>query len=87
VLEGTLLKILHCPRLMFWSDWGDMALIGKAGMDGSNPEAFISTGLHFPNGLTVDYHNSRLYWVDAKLLVIESVKLDGSDRRVSCCCA
>jgi len=55
-------------------------------MDGSNPEVFISEELHFPNGLTVDYHNSRLYWVDAKLQVIESVKMDGSDRRVSCNC-
>lgn len=86
-LEGRILKILYYPRLMFWSDWGTMALIGKAGMDGTNPEAFISTELHFPNGITIDYHNSRLYWVDAKMLVIESVKLDGSDRRVSCCCA
>jgi sugar lactone lactonase YvrE len=59
-------------------------MIGKAGMDGSKQKVFISTKLHFPNGLAIDYHNSRLYWVDAKLLVIESVRLDGSDRRVRC---
>jgi sugar lactone lactonase YvrE len=68
---------------MFWTDWGEKPMIGKAGMDGSRREIFISTQIHFPNGLAVDYPNSRLYWVDAKLLVIESVRLDGSDRRVS----
>lgn len=69
---------------MFWSDWGKIPAIAKAGMDGSKRTAFISTQLHFPNGLAVDYHNSRLYWVDAKLLVIESIRLDGTDRRVRC---
>ena len=66
---------------MFWTDWGKH-IIGKAGMDGSNPKAFISSNIDYPNGIAIDYHNSRLYWVDAKLAVIESVKLDGSDRRV-----
>jgi len=85
-LLKTATENLYCFRLIFWTDWGHTPLIGKAGMDGSNPEVFISEELHFPNGLTVDYHNSRLYWVDAKLQVIESVKMDGSDRRVSCNC-
>lgn len=30
-------------------------------------------------GLAVDYFNERLYWSDAKLSVIGSVRLDGSD--------
>lgn len=30
-------------------------------------------------GLAVDYFNDRLYWADAKLSVIGSVRLDGSD--------
>lgn len=30
-------------------------------------------------GLAVDYFNERLYWADAKLSVIGSVRLDGSD--------
>lgn len=31
------------------------------------------------SGLAVDYFNERLYWADAKLSVIGSVRLDGSD--------
>nr|BAC02725.2 vitellogenin receptor [Periplaneta americana] len=76
------IALMPLEGLMFWSDWGERPLIARAGMDGSQPEVFVSTDLRFPNGLTIDYHNSRLYWVDAKLLVIESIKLDGSDRRV-----
>lgn len=30
-------------------------------------------------GLAVDYFNERLYWADAKLSVIGSVRLNGSD--------
>lgn len=30
-------------------------------------------------GLAVDYHNERLYWADAKLSVIGSIRLNGTD--------
>ncbi|XP_049827409.1 vitellogenin receptor-like isoform X1 [Schistocerca gregaria] len=66
---------------MFWSDWGKNPKIATAGMDGSSPRAFV-VGVHWPNGITIDIGNERLYWVDAKLKSIESVNLDGSDRRV-----
>lgn len=32
-----------------------------------------------PPGLAVDYHNERLYWADAKLSVIGSIRLNGTD--------
>lgn len=68
---------------MFWSDWGKVPMIATSGMDGSNPRPFISDSIHWPNDVTVDYFGSRLYWIDAKLKIIETVKLDGTDRRVS----
>lgn len=34
-------------------------------------------------GLAVDYFNERLYWADAKLSVIGSVRLDGTDPVIS----
>lgn len=42
---------------------------------------FLSTRLFLSasTGLAVDYFNERLYWADAKLSVIGSVRLDGSD--------
>ncbi|XP_039439159.2 putative vitellogenin receptor [Culex pipiens pallens] len=80
---------LHKPRgiallpqngTMFYSDWGDKAMIGTAGMDGKNRRVLIDENIHWPNGLSLDWPNGRLYWVDAKLKKIESVRLDGTQR-------
>lgn len=56
-------------------------MIGVASMDGSAQQALVSENIHWPNGLALDWPNDRLYWVDAKQQLIESCKLDGSDRR------
>lgn len=42
-------------------------------------EACTSPGVCVPTGLAVDYHNERLYWADAKLSVIGSIRLNGTD--------
>lgn len=67
---------------MFWSDWGDKPMIAVAQMDGTEARALVTENVHWPNGVTLDWPNNRLYWVDAKLRTIESVNLDGKDRRM-----
>lgn len=67
---------------MFWSNWGDNGHIKKASMDGRDVAGFVTSDIGWPNGLALDWPNDRLYWTDAKLLRIESIRLDGSDRRV-----
>ncbi|XP_059473039.1 vitellogenin receptor isoform X2 [Neocloeon triangulifer] len=68
---------------MFWTDWGTRPHIAKAGMDGSDPIVFLELEKDsYPNSLALDYGNRRLYWVDSKVHIIESIKMDGSDRRV-----
>lgn len=67
---------------MYWSDWGKKPEIARSKMDGSEDISFVSNNIKWPNGLTIDYPNQRLYWVDAKLMTIESILLDGTDRRV-----
>lgn len=54
----------------------------RAGMDGSFPLAIVSSNLKWPNGITVDQGNSRIYWVDARLDRIETSLLDGTDRHI-----
>ena len=49
-------------------------------MDGQHREVLVSQKLIWPNGLTIDYILDRLYWVDARRDVIESVDLNGNDR-------
>ena len=67
---------------MYWTDWGTVAKIEKASMDGSNRSVIHSTNLMWPNALTLDYISQVLYWADARLDKIESSNVDGSNRRV-----
>lgn len=66
--------------LMFWTDWGASPAILRAGMDGSQKSRIVTGNLKWPNGITVDMGNSRIYWVDAHFGVIESANFHGSDR-------
>ena len=73
---------LHpAESLMFWTDWGQSPHIGVAFMDGSGAKVLVEN-MKWPNGITLDWPNGRLYWVDAKLGTIESVAINGNDRRV-----
>uniref|UniRef100_A0A8B9LU25 Low-density lipoprotein receptor-related protein 2 n=1 Tax=Astyanax mexicanus TaxID=7994 RepID=A0A8B9LU25_ASTMX len=65
---------------VYWTDWGDRAFIGRVGMDGGNKSAIITTKIEWPNGLTIDYTNDKLYWSDAHLNYIEYSDLDGLHR-------
>lgn len=69
---------------MYWTDWSELnPMIARSGMDGSQPLSFVTKDIFWPNGIHVDYPGKRIYWVDAKMQLIESIKLDASDRRVS----
>jgi hypothetical protein len=66
---------------MFWSDWGRVPKIERAGLDGTHRETLLTEGVSWPNGLTIDLVLDRLYWVDAKLSTVGSANLDGSHAR------
>ncbi len=68
--------------MIFWTDWGDPAKIESASMDGTNRRVIHSTGLAWPNGITLDYTEQRIYWVDALLDRIEYSSYNGSNRIV-----
>lgn len=67
---------------MYWTDWGENPSIQRAAMDGTSRTPLHTTGLVWPNGLTIDYDTQTLYWVDASLDHIETSSIDGSGRRV-----
>ena len=67
---------------MYWSDWGDAATIERASMDGRAREILHNTQLFWPTGLTLDYQNQVLYWIDTSLDKIESSNVDGTNRRL-----
>uniref|UniRef100_A0A452S896 LDL receptor related protein 4 n=1 Tax=Ursus americanus TaxID=9643 RepID=A0A452S896_URSAM len=68
-------------RYLFWTDWGHIAKIERANLDGSERKVLINTDLGWPNGLTLDYDTRRIYWVDAHLDRIESADLNGKLRQ------
>ena len=49
-------------------------------MDGTNRVRIIE-GLKRPNGLSIDFKDQLLFWVDADNFVIECANLDGTNRR------
>ncbi|CAL7944547.1 unnamed protein product [Xylocopa violacea] len=75
------LALLPSSGIMYWTEWGANPCILMAGMDGKNSSALVNENLEWPNSLSIDYANNRLYWIDGKLKVIESIRLDGTDRR------
>ncbi|KAG5883038.1 hypothetical protein JTB14_028377 [Gonioctena quinquepunctata] len=67
---------------MYWTDWEKPAKIAYSMMDGTNDRPFVTSDIHWPNGLALDRPNQRLYWTDAKKMSLESIRLDGTDRRI-----
>jgi low density lipoprotein receptor-related protein 5/6 len=68
---------------MFWSDWGEYPKIERCGMNGDpkTRKVLVDNDLVWPNGLTLDYENKRLYWVEAQLAYIASIDWDGFNRK------
>ncbi len=67
---------------MYWSDWGSVARIEKASMDGTSRIVIHSTSLVWPNALTLDIPSQTLYWADASLDKVERSGVDGSNRQL-----
>ena len=63
---------------IYWTDWGSNPKIERSGMDGNHRQAIVTSGLQWPNGMTIDYVSNKLFWVDAKMHIIMSSNLDGS---------
>lgn len=67
---------------MFWTDWGINPKIAKANMDGSAITSLVTSTIKWPNGITVDYEEDYVYWVDAGVDRIERITINGNNRKV-----
>ena len=72
---------LCSARWLFWTDWGENPRIERVGLDGSNRTTIITTKIYWPNGLTLDLPNKRVYFADSKLDYIDFCNYDGTGRR------
>ena len=73
-----------CSSFIYWTDWGDTAAIEKISMDGDADTRvkLVTEGIVWPNGLTLDLAQRKLYWIDAKLKRVEVIDLDGKNRKM-----
>ena len=49
-------------------------------MDGTNRSVVVEDRITWPNGLTLDLINDRIYWADAREDYIQFASMDGSNR-------
>lgn len=68
---------------IFWTDWGSSPKVERARLDGGDRTAIVTAPhVYWPNGITIDHSNKRLYWCDGKLNTISKSNLDGSQIEV-----
>jgi len=84
LMEPRAIALHPALGIMFWTDWGKKGKIEKSTLAGTERQVIVKRSVGWPNGLTIDYENSRVYWVDAKDSNnhIESCNFDGSKRVV-----
>lgn len=79
------IAVYPAKGLMFWTDHGRGRRSGiqTAAMDGSNRRT-IAQGLNVkgPVGITLDYTEDKVYWVDEYLRTMWKMDLDGGKRFV-----
>ncbi|XP_069976834.1 very low-density lipoprotein receptor isoform X3 [Penaeus vannamei] len=80
--EPRAIAVYPSEGWMFWTDWGQNAMIERGGMDGRFREPIITEEIRWPNALTLDLVLRKIYWSDSKFHSIYSCDFDGSHRRV-----
>ena len=71
--------IVSC-RALYFTVWGTAPGIAKLNTDGSGFTVLVNDSIAWPNGIALDLPGERLYWVDGRHKVIESIKTDGTGR-------
>ncbi|XP_071495091.1 low-density lipoprotein receptor-related protein 1-like [Diadema antillarum] len=68
--------------LMFWTDWdAKNPRIERSTMSGQDRHVVVNINTEggWPNGLTIDYPEKRIYWIDARSDGIQAANYDGSN--------
>ncbi len=66
---------------LFFTEWGSTApLLERSKLDGSNRTRLVEHKIVYPYGITIDFPNEHIYWVDTYLDFIERINYDGSGR-------
>ncbi|KDR08547.1 Low-density lipoprotein receptor-related protein 6 [Zootermopsis nevadensis] len=77
------IALVPMQSIMFWTDWGEVPKIERAGMNGdpTTRKVIVHENIFWPNGLTVDFDAQLVYWLDGRLKFIEVMDYEGRNRR------
>lgn len=82
----TLIVVNPKGGMMYWVHWSAInPLDGQiyfTKMDGLDNKVLVKDDIYKPSGLTLDLQENLLYWCDQSLSRVESVDLNGNDRRI-----
>ena len=76
-VEPRGIAIDTAARVFYWAENGTNR-IRRAGLDGSELQNIVTTGLGFPADIEVDSASGKLYWADRDLDIVRRANLDGS---------
>ncbi|XP_051173151.1 vitellogenin receptor-like isoform X2 [Leptopilina boulardi] len=76
----TCIALSSTTGLIYWYSRETNSIL-VAGMNGKNQKILIQN-VTTPLALAIDEYNKRLYWLDLKYHMIQSIKLDGTDMRI-----
>ena len=76
------LAVYPVKRILYWIDYSQYPRIGKANLDGSGWQPLVTSGISNPRDLTIDMNTLDVYWVDAKLDMIQRISFSGGSRQV-----
>ncbi|XP_060033222.1 low-density lipoprotein receptor-related protein 5 isoform X2 [Erinaceus europaeus] len=66
---------------VYWTD-DEVRAIRRAALDGSGAQTLVSTEVHDPDGIAVDWVARNLYWTDTGSDRIQVARLNGTSRKV-----
>ncbi|KAJ8675255.1 hypothetical protein QAD02_011041 [Eretmocerus hayati] len=83
IYQPRAIALVPMDGIFFWTDWGDVPKIERASMNGdpASRSVVVSDDIFWPNGLTVDYENELVYWVDGRYKFIAVMDYYGRNRR------
>ncbi|XP_052265927.1 low-density lipoprotein receptor-related protein 4-like [Dreissena polymorpha] len=67
---------------LFWTDTGAFSKIEVSDLFGQNRHVIVDTDIQHPRGITIDFSDDTLYWVDSKKDTVECAGFNGNNRRV-----
>ncbi|GAA6232891.1 low-density lipoprotein receptor-like isoform X1 [Lates japonicus] len=67
---------------LFWAQCGSFPKIERAGLDGQDTIALVTSSIHHPVALSLDMPRQLLYWADQRMRSISRVNLHGRDRKI-----